>query len=692
LTFDLDSSVSVFETNIRVLGAPRRVVGLTLSTAADACPAQAACCPRTCWPATPPPATRHVPLRAKRPLRLIPLTHRAFSLAQVEGYDGGLLRLALDLGTRLLPAFATPTGIPFGAINLRRGVAANESSISSTAGGGTLALEFGLLSALSGDVRFEAAARRAVRGLWARRSALGLLGAHIDIRSGQWTHRDAGIGTSIDSFYEYLFKASRLLSDAEYGHMFEQAYRSVEKHLYRDPWYVEVNMDSAVVVWPLFNSLQAFWPGLQALAGRAAAAQRTHAAFMSVWRRVGFTPEGYNLAAQAVQPGQASYPLRPELAESTYHLYAATGDAAYLAAGRDMVVSLRRTRAACGYAMVADVATGALADTMESFFLAETLKYLYLLFDAGAAGPDASPGGSGLPRGRNFVDRGATAYVFNTEGHPLPVRDQWRAPREGPPADGNTGGVADEPVLAVESSKSASVTATAPAVVTALGEPQQHAVDDAAPMRRGRRHAAPTPAVPLLASCPADAAAAAVDAPSPAAAPPIADVASADATDAADGDGDDVDVPAGVSATVADAYVRFGPGSPAVRALAAEVAAAQQGIVAAQLLAHVAASGVPVSSMQIRVQAEADGSQRVLLFVNGQQNSPIWASAPGVGPGGLLSLPGAESAAQTCGAAAVGGAEPVADAAVDDDEYEDPGEDPAAPGGDAGVAQDAGAA
>lgn len=27
--------------------------------------------------------------------------------------------------------------------------------------------------------------------------------------------------------------------------------------------YVEVNMDSAALVWPLFNSLQAFWPGLQ---------------------------------------------------------------------------------------------------------------------------------------------------------------------------------------------------------------------------------------------------------------------------------------------------------------------------------------------------------------------------------------------------------------------------------------------
>ena len=52
-----------------------------------------------------------------------------------------------------------------------------------------------------------------------------------------------------------------------------------------------------------------------------------------------------------------------------------------------MVVSLQASaRAACGFAMIADVTTHAQADSMESFFLSETLKYLFLLFDAGAAG------------------------------------------------------------------------------------------------------------------------------------------------------------------------------------------------------------------------------------------------------------------------------------------------------------------
>lgn len=54
-------------------------------------------------------------------------------------------------------------------------------------------------------------------------------------------------------------------------------------------------------------------------------------------------------------------------------------------------------------------AGGAVRAQMDSFFLSETLKYLYLLFD-----PD------------NFVNRGN--YVFTTEAHPLPV-DPRRRPR-----------------------------------------------------------------------------------------------------------------------------------------------------------------------------------------------------------------------------------------------------------------------
>lgn len=76
-------------------------------------------------------------------------------------------------------------------------------------------------------------------------------------------------------------------------------------------------------------------------------------------------------------------PLRPELAESALALFRATGgESRYLSAGADMLSALqRKSRVECGYASVGDVRTGVLDDRMDSYFLAETLKYLFLLFD-----------------------------------------------------------------------------------------------------------------------------------------------------------------------------------------------------------------------------------------------------------------------------------------------------------------------
>ncbi|GMH19975.1 hypothetical protein Nepgr_021816 [Nepenthes gracilis] len=337
---------------------------------------------------------------------------------RIPAYDNQLLHLSEDLGRRLLPAFETPTGIPFGSVNLLLGVDENESKITSTAGGGTLTLEFGILSRLTKDPVFEQVAKNAVHGLWTRRSKINLVGAHINVFTGEWTQKDAGIGTSIDSFYEYLLKAYLLFGDEEYLFIFQQAYEAAMRYLFTDPWFVEVNMDSAAIVWPLFNSLQAFWPGLQVLFGDVDPAIRTHAAFFSVWKRYGFTPEGFNLATLSVQQGQNSYPLRPELIESTYWLYKATRDPRYLDAGRDIVASLQfGARCPCGYCHITDVEDHKQEDHMESFFLAETVKYLWLLFDL-AVGPD------------NLVENGPYKYIFSTEGHLLPASPQISLVRE----------------------------------------------------------------------------------------------------------------------------------------------------------------------------------------------------------------------------------------------------------------------
>ncbi|XP_043242855.1 ER degradation-enhancing alpha-mannosidase-like protein 2, partial [Amphibalanus amphitrite] len=69
--------------------------------------------------------------------------------------NGPLLALAVDVADRILPAFDTPTGMPYGTVNLRYGVPPGETPITCTAGVGTFIVEFGTLSRLTGDSLYE---------------------------------------------------------------------------------------------------------------------------------------------------------------------------------------------------------------------------------------------------------------------------------------------------------------------------------------------------------------------------------------------------------------------------------------------------------------------------------------------------------------------------------------------------------
>lgn len=69
--------------------------------------------------------------------------------------NGPLLRLAEDVAKRLVVAFDTKTGMPYGTVNLRHGVPKGETTVTCTAGIGTFVLEFGTLSRLTGDPLYE---------------------------------------------------------------------------------------------------------------------------------------------------------------------------------------------------------------------------------------------------------------------------------------------------------------------------------------------------------------------------------------------------------------------------------------------------------------------------------------------------------------------------------------------------------
>ena len=376
-------------------------------------------------------------------------------------YDGQLLRLAYDLGKRLLPAFHTVTGLPYPRVNLRDGVPFYHNSPlnqnaedgqcspnqhppgalteTCSAGAGSLVLEFTTLSRLTGDLRFEQLAKRAFWAVWERKSAIGLIGAGIDAESGQWMSPYTGIGAGIDSFYEYAAKASILLSGSpspaelapkfaeEFPNMvhaqlvtenlqtadafqtaWEESHSSIRRHLrrgsgYTHAHYIQGDLFTGAVRAYWVDSLSAFYPGLLSMTGDLEEAIEAHLLNTALWTRYSALPERWSSHTGGIEGGLTWWGGRPEFIESTYHIYRATQDPWYLHVGEMVLRDIkRRCWTKCGWSGIQDVRSGEQSDRMESFFLGETTKYLFLLFDA--------------DHPLNKLD---APFVFSTEGHPL---------------------------------------------------------------------------------------------------------------------------------------------------------------------------------------------------------------------------------------------------------------------------------
>jgi hypothetical protein len=142
--------------------------------------------------------------------------------------------------------------------------------------------------------------------------------------------------------------------------------------------------------------------------------------FQTIWRRYGFVPEALDLSKGTIVDRLHAYFLRPEMAESVMYLARATEDPVWVHLGGQFTTSIQHaTWTPCGYAVVENVSTHALGDRMESFFLSETLKYLYLIFDD-----------------TNFIHDGN--YVFTTEGHPFKVSRLTRGGSDFAPSPAQT--------------------------------------------------------------------------------------------------------------------------------------------------------------------------------------------------------------------------------------------------------------
>src|SRR6266498_3405972 len=319
--------------------------------------------------------------------------------------DQRLLQLAEDLGNRLLPAFNSPTGLPYVYVNLRTGQA--RDPVTNPAETGTLLLEFGTLSKLTGRPEFYDKAKRALVETFKRRSPLSLVGESINVETGAWTNTDSHISGGIDSYYEYLWKCWLLFGDGDCRAMWDSSIPAVNKYLpdeiCGELWYGHADMQTGRRTKTEYGALDAFFPALLALSGDLQRARHLQTSSFKMWNLHGIEPETLDYKTIRVVAG--SYHLRPEIVESTYYLYHYTGDPEYRRMGEKMfddVVKYCRTDS--GYAALADVISKQQRDEMESFVLAETFKYFYLLF----ASPETLK-----------FDK----VIFNTEAHPL--RRMW---------------------------------------------------------------------------------------------------------------------------------------------------------------------------------------------------------------------------------------------------------------------------
>src|SRR5580704_15795326 len=232
--------------------------------------------------------------------------------------------------------------MPYVFVNLKtgatKGVESNPAEI------GSLLIEFGTLSKLTGKPMYYEKAKRALVEVYNRRSPIGLVGSTINVETGKWIDPTSHISGGIDSYYEYLLKCSILFQDKDCARMWQSSIAALNKYV-ADPtstglWYAQVNMNTGALVSTHYGALDAFFPAVLALSGDLDRAKALQESSYKMWTTFGVEPEELDYSTMKITyPG---YELRPEIIESTYYLYYFTGDSRYLDMGSTFFDSLRK--------------------------------------------------------------------------------------------------------------------------------------------------------------------------------------------------------------------------------------------------------------------------------------------------------------------------------------------------------------
>ncbi|KAK1761073.1 glycoside hydrolase [Echria macrotheca] len=372
-----------------------------------------------------------------------------------------LLRKAVELGEMLYAAFDTPNHMPpfwleFGAAKAGTQRAGSRDPSASPC---SLSLELTRLSQLTSDPKYYDAIDRITRFLERTQNSTMLPGmwpTMMDFASLSASGSDFSLGGEADSLYEYFPKMSALLGgrDASYEKMYRASMNAADKHLVFRPMVpgnedilfvgdVRVRAKDDVQLIADGQHLSCFVGGMFALGGKlygidAHVETGEKIARGCAWAYAqfptGVMPEIFGLIPcasrteckwdeekwesdgnQGLPKGfrharDPRYILRPEAIESIFLLYRMTGKPEYRDIAWRMFLAIQSTTATKeANSAIADVTVKPddvhLLDSMESFWLAETLKYFYLIFST----PDTIS-----------LDE----YVFNTEAHPFKRPDR----------------------------------------------------------------------------------------------------------------------------------------------------------------------------------------------------------------------------------------------------------------------------
>ncbi|KEF63866.1 uncharacterized protein A1O9_01844 [Exophiala aquamarina CBS 119918] len=373
-----------------------------------------------------------------------------------------LLEKAVELGNMLYAGFDTPNRMPAFWLDFEK--AKNGQLTADThqpsAGPGSLSMEFTRLSQLTGDPKYYDAISRVSNLLYQTQNATMLPGmwpTFFNMREGILTQDNTfTLGALADSLYEYLLKMHALLGGADLGYakMYLAAAETIKNNLLYRPmtpnnddilFIGTFHADSSAWLDPEGQHLTCFTGGMFALGGRLFNHQEhidigakltrgciwAYKAFPTgimpeifsmvicgsltgcVWdeekweKEVTGDHEGHLSLPKGFRNARVpSYSLRPEAIESAFVLYRITGLEEFQTAAWDMFQAIEAaTHTPYGNAAIDNVTVNgrpSQRDSMESFWLAETLKYLYLIFS---------------PSDLLSLDD----WVFNTEAHPLRI-------------------------------------------------------------------------------------------------------------------------------------------------------------------------------------------------------------------------------------------------------------------------------